>query len=157
MGCFEAGLSLYATGGIDWITVTIFAILLIGGALSLIFKNPLYFKLQPAVGSLLLAVVLIGSAIVGHPLMTELFDKYRSIMMANEALANALQTQAAIDHFRAVLAAITPTLGYAAVIHASLVVYTAYRSSNILWLFAKASHVVLLPAAMWIHIAIGVI
>jgi intracellular septation protein A len=136
-GLLEVVASFYFTGGIDWITVAIFVLLVVMGFISIKMKSPLAFKLQPAVTSFLLTSILLVSYMVGKPFLAMMISKYH-MAFAEMPVFVTLQEQIGPDGIFKLFAALTLSTGLAFLAHTLLMIWAAFWLSKWWWLAFKA-------------------
>jgi intracellular septation protein A len=136
-GLLEVVASFYFTGGIDWITIVVFVLLVIMGVISIKMKSPMAFKLQPAATSFLFTSVLLISYLIGKPLLAMLISKYHAAF-AEMPVFVTLQSQIGTDGIFKLFAALTLSTGLAFLVHTLLMIWAALRLSKWWWLALKA-------------------
>jgi intracellular septation protein A len=136
-GLLEVAASFYFTGGLDWITVVVFILLVVMGLISIKMKSPLAFKLQPAVTSFLLTSILLISYMIGKPFLSMVVSKYHAAF-AEMPMFMTLQAQIGADGIFRLFAALTLSTGLAFLAHTLLMIWAALRLSKWWWLAFKA-------------------
>ncbi|MFK7873050.1 MAG: hypothetical protein AB8C84_07755 [Oligoflexales bacterium] len=127
----EALLSLILFGEIDFLTAT--SILLVVGMAAVSWKtnSSLMFKMQPVLLGLLTGGVLLGTTLLGRPLLVEALQKYGPII--NPDFEAILQN----PNFMIMIERSNWTVGIALWIHAGVVAWTALKYSNWIWLLTR--------------------
>lgn len=154
---FEIGLSLYFLGELDNLTLFNVALILVFTAIAWKFNKPEYFKLQPSIMSAVFGAVLLGSYLIGHPILSEMVFKYedqlKKLIEGNPAQAEMF----ANGFFYNLLTETCFTLGILLFVHAALTAYTAYRRGNFAWLLARFSwYGFMFVAMIWARFRIGI-
>ena len=131
VGFLELGFTLYKFGTIDSVTVIMFGLLLLMGGLSLKKDDPVYFYLQPAILSLFLSIVLIGSYLYEKPLFREMIIKYADVIPENkrELLTSAFFLRTANY--------VTLYFGVALIFHAAVTAYFGLKQKKWAWIIMR--------------------
>lgn len=122
-GIGESGYAYWRHGRVDRLTLASTVLVLVTGALGLIWNNGLLFKLKPAMIEIALAGGLFVSVWVGKPAM---------IVMVQQQLKRQLPPER-LAYFRGV----TWRMALLFVLHAALTAYAALELSTGSWIFVK--------------------
>ncbi|MCA9519432.1 MAG: septation protein IspZ [Myxococcales bacterium] len=121
-GVGESAYSYWRHGAVDRLTMISTLLVLVTGALSLIFHSGVLFKLKPAIFEVLFAAMLLGSYAVGRPML---------VALAKQQIGEIPPSR--VGYFGGV----TLRMGINFLIHAGITVYAALRLSTGAWLFVK--------------------
>jgi len=124
----EATFTLIYFGELDFVSIFTLVFVLILAAVSFFRKNTLFLKLQPAIVSLVVACLLLGSYFMGHPFLLEMAIKYGPYFPTNVA------TQLQHPYIQGLLSSNTWTMGVCFLFHAGVTTYAALRMGNWWWL-----------------------
>lgn len=128
--CMVAGAAWLAWGSVDDLTLVTLGMIVAAALLSLKTDNEVYFKLQPAIGGLLFAIVLsVFYFVLDRPLLESMFDRYFAA-----TYEKSLRGKISVEAFKAYLGALSLDLIFGFIAHASLVAYAAFRMSRWWWL-----------------------
>ncbi len=133
------GVTWWLMGEFDYEVVIIVVTMLATGLISIKFKTPIYFKFQPVITGVILALVLAYFQYFDTPLMVKMLPKLRT-MLDNADLALPPEQLALIadDSQAPFFARMTQHLMLWLLIHAAVVAFCALKTRNSLWLLAKA-------------------
>lgn len=150
----EIGLSYLLADGIDWVTVGFAIFLIIMGGIALLKGNPMYFKIQPAIVSLAMALILIGSSLVGKPLLVLMFEKYE-VALQNMAMSPSLSRVKMIALFTSV----NLSTGVAFLLHSPIMLYTALKMSKWWWVACRAVliWIMVIMAMIYSQVSVGIV
>jgi intracellular septation protein A len=130
--CFlELFYTLYQFGTVDSLTIGTFVLVLIFGFISLKTKNPIFFKLQPAILGLILGLILLICDLFGHNILSLAFAKYQF------AFPEELRAATEDPRFIWALVKLNTYLGLGFLIHSALVAYAALKLSNWWWIIIR--------------------
>ncbi|RLA63055.1 MAG: hypothetical protein DRQ88_07350 [Epsilonproteobacteria bacterium] len=131
MALLEGVFSFYYFGEIDSVTIfSLFSVVLFC-YISFRKKDPLFIKLQPAILSLVMGLVLIISFSIHEPLLLNLATKYK------ELYPPEFQLQFANPHFLKLLEISTFSMGLGLLAHALVTALAAFKLSNWWWLAVR--------------------
>lgn len=130
MGCalFEVIWEWRSQGKVDPITWFGSGAMLVLGGVSLLTKEGVWFRLQPALLEALMAGALVGSVLIGKPLLTA---------MAKKQGVLAQLPPAAVPAFESRMRGLTLRVGLFFMVHAALAVWAALAWSVRAWAFLK--------------------
>ena len=133
------GVMWWLMGEFDYEVVVIVATMLVTGLISIKFKTPVYFKFQPVITGVMLAGVLAYFQYFDTPLLVKMLPKLHTMLdNANFALQPE-QLELLLDESRIpFFARATQHMMLWLILHAGLVAFCALKTSNSLWLLAKA-------------------
>ncbi len=115
-------------GGIDAFSLLFAALIIAFAALSYYFKNPLFFKLKPAVIGCCTALIMLLTSAIDRPVMLEMAQHYAA------ALPASFQAQLAQDSVRAMLARANFFMGIGFLAYAAACAWAALYLSRWWWL-----------------------
>jgi len=127
----EGVFSLYYFGEIDSVTIFSLITVVIFCYISFRKKDPLFIKLQPAILSFLMALVLIISFSINEPLLLNLATKYK------ELYPPQFRSQFSNPHFLKMLEISTLSMGIGLLAHAIVTALAAFKLSNWWWLAVR--------------------
>jgi intracellular septation protein A len=125
---FELLYSHFFLGGIDAISLVFAGLILAFAALSYAAKNPLFFKLKPAVIGFCTGLILLATSAIGRPAMLEMTTHYAP------ALPASMQSQLAQASARALLARANLFLGVGLLGYAAACAWAARHLNRWWWL-----------------------
>jgi len=131
MAVFEGIFSLYYFGEIDSVTIFSLITVVVFCYISFRKKDPLFIKLQPAILSLLMGLVLIISFAINEPLLLNLATKYK------ELYPPEFQLQFSNPQFLKMLEISTLSMGIGLLAHAIVTALAAFKLSNWWWLAVR--------------------
>jgi len=131
MAILEGVFSLFYFKEIDSVTIFSLITVVIFCYISFRKKDPLFIKLQPAILSLLMALVLIISFSINEPLLLNLATKYK------ELYPPQFQLQFSNPHFLKLLEISTLSMGIGLLVHAFVTALAAFKLSNWWWLAVR--------------------
>jgi intracellular septation protein A len=131
MAIAEAIVSYYLFKEWDFLTIASLLSVMLFAAISYIKKSALMLKLQPALVSLLIALVLIGSYLLDEPLLVSFAVKYQDLY------PDDLKYQLTNPAFLNLLRISTLTYGLSMLAHAAVTTWAAFRLNNWWWLFMR--------------------
>ena len=118
-------------------SVSYLTVVLVIGLAALSYKkqSPLFFKMKPAIMSLIFGSILIGSWLIDEPLMRTFMNKYSTVL--EDMLDGELKERVALFHSeigQIWLEKLTMTSGVAIFLHGIISAFAAYRLSMGAWL-----------------------
>lgn len=117
-------------GSVDELTLITLGMILIAVLLSLKTDNEVYFKLQPAVGGSIFAIVLfVFYFVLDRPLLSTMFDRYFAA-----TYEKTLRGKISVYVFKEYLAVLSLDLIFGFIVHAGLVAFAAFRMTRWWWL-----------------------
>ena len=133
------GLMWWLMGEFDYEVIVIVATMLITGLISIKFKTPVFFKLQPVITGLILAAVLAYFQYFDTPLMVKMLPKLRTMIENIDSSLPAEQLDMLLDDSRIpFFTRLTQYMIIWLLAHAALVAVCALKTTNTIWLLAKA-------------------
>ncbi len=136
LGFVEMGYSIAVLGGIDWVSIFVFALLVGMGLVAIKMNNPIYFKFQPVVCSLVFGLMMLISYLIDKPIFALVAEKYEPLLLKMDGyqmLFEALGPRGMMNY----LSAITLGSSIAFLLHAAMVAYAAKYMSKWWWIIAK--------------------
>ena len=131
MAILEGIFSIYYFGEIDSVTIFSLISVVIFCYISFKKKDPLFIKLQPAILSLVMAVVLIISFSINEPLLLKMATKYQDLYPPE------FQMQFKNPRFLKILEISTFSVGIGLLAHALVTAIAAFKLSNWWWLAVR--------------------
>ncbi len=117
-------------GSVDELTLVTLGMIVLAVLLSLKTDNEVYFKLQPAVGGTLFALILfVFYFILDKPLLSSMFDRYFAA-----TYEKTLRGKISVVMFKEYLRALSLDLIFGFIAHAACVAFAAFRMSRWWWL-----------------------
>ena len=127
----ELVFSYYLIGEIDWTSVVSIGLVIALAVVSLIKKDSIHFKMQPAIVAGIIGCLFLGTYLMGKPFLYELMVKYRSLIPAeNQVIFDMPQT-------RSLFELIGLYSGVFFLAHAVIMVWVAKAFSNWVWVIAR--------------------
>ena len=133
------GIMWWLLGEFDYEVLVIVGTMLVTGLISIKFKTPLWFKLQPVItGIVLVAVIAYFQFFADQPLMVKMMPKVINLM-EQQQLASPQQIVTLKNNMNiSVMENITKHMMGWILMHAGLVAVCAVKFNNAIWLIAKA-------------------
>jgi len=131
MAILEGVFSLYYFGDIDSVTIFSLVTVVIFCFLSFKKKNALFIKLQPALLSLLIGLLLVISYGINEPFLLKLTIKYKDLIPPEYTF------QLRNPQFLKMLEVSTLSIGIALLVHALVTALAAFKLSNWWWLAVR--------------------
>ena len=128
LALLETGLSLYLFGEIDGVTAVSLVLVIGMAAVSYYTESSIYFKVQPAILSLLFGVTFLVTYWMEQPILYTMAMKYK------EQLPPMMGLQLSLPLMQKMLQVVTHFAGYAMLAHGLLVGWAAVKLSNWWWI-----------------------
>ena len=131
LALLEMGLTLFYFGELDYITLISVIMVIAMAIMSLKYNSDKYFKMQPAMLSLLFGSILSISFLIGRPILLEMAIKYQS------ALPTQIAQNIGLAYFQELLNVGTGYAGLLILIHSGLMYIAAKKWSKWAWLACR--------------------
>ncbi len=127
----EGVVSYFLFGEMD--SLTIYSLLTVIGlaVVSLYFRKPIYFKMQPVLVSIILGGILLFSYLNHEPIFLTIVTKY------SQFFPEQMQEQLSNPYFAQILTRLTRNTAVAVFAHGALVAFAAWKLSNWWWIAAR--------------------
>ena len=133
------GVTWWLMGEFDYEVVVIVVTMLVTGLISIKLKTPVYFKFQPVITGVMLAGMLAYFQYFDTPLMVKMLPKLHTMLDNANLALQPEQLELLLDESRIpFFARLTQHMMLWLLLHAGLVAVCALKTSNSLWLLAKA-------------------
>ena len=133
------GVAYWLMGQFDYEVIVIVATMLLMGAISIKMNNPVYFKFQPVVTGIVLAVILAYFQWYDTPLLVKMLPKMLERMAEHQLVNPQVLAHLRSKEQMASLVSINRNIIFLILIHAGFVAYSALKLRNSLWLLVKAA------------------
>lgn len=132
------GVMWYLMGEFDYEVLVIVGTMLVTGLISIKLKTPLWFKLQPVITGIVLAIIIAYFQFFDQPLMVKMMPKVIDLM-EQQQLVSPQQIVAIKNNMNiSLMENVTKHMIGWILIHAGLVAVCAIKFNNAIWLIAKA-------------------
>ncbi|MDA8793350.1 hypothetical protein N9N67_08890 [Bacteriovoracaceae bacterium] len=131
LSLLECIYTYFTFGELDWISITLFLVIFVAAAVSWNKDSSTAFKASPFFVGVTLSSLLIGSTLFSRPIMLEMFIKYQKILPPQfEHVTTFYNSPKGVE----LLSNANWILGIFILIHALIVLWSAYKLSNWWWL-----------------------